>query len=39
MLRRMDLLRTDVWEERSVSVIAMKRIGELGTTLVFTIYF
>jgi hypothetical protein len=30
MLRRMVLVRTDVSEERSASIIRMTRIGELG---------
>jgi hypothetical protein len=34
MLRRVALVITDVWEERSASVIRVTRIGELGTTLV-----
>jgi hypothetical protein len=33
MLRRVDLVRTDVSEELSVSFIRVTRIGELGTTL------
>jgi hypothetical protein len=33
MLRRVDLVRTDVWEELSASFIRLTRIGELGTTL------
>jgi hypothetical protein len=32
-LRREALVRTDVSEERSASIIKMTRIGELGTTL------
>jgi hypothetical protein len=36
MLRRMDLVRTDVSEEFSVSFIAVTRIDELGTMLVVT---
>jgi DNA-binding TFAR19-related protein (PDSD5 family) len=34
MLRRVALVRTDVSEELSASLIKMTRIGELGTTLV-----
>jgi hypothetical protein len=34
-LRRVDLVRTDVSEERSAS-IRVTRIGELGTTLAVT---
>jgi hypothetical protein len=33
MLRRMALVRTDVWEELSASFIGVTRIDELGTTL------
>jgi hypothetical protein len=33
MLRRVALVRTDVSEERSTSIIRVTRIGELGTTL------
>jgi hypothetical protein len=33
MLRRVDLVRTDVSEELSASFIRVTRIGELGTTL------
>jgi hypothetical protein len=33
MLHRMALVRTDVSEERSASIIRVTRIGELGTTL------
>jgi hypothetical protein len=33
MLRRLDLVRTDVSEEPSASVIKVSRIGELGSTL------
>jgi hypothetical protein len=36
MLRRVDLVRTDVSEERSASFIRVTRIGELGTTLAAT---
>jgi hypothetical protein len=34
MLRRVALVRTNVSEERSASIIRVTRIGELGTTLV-----
>jgi hypothetical protein len=33
MLRRVALVRTDVSEERSTSIIRVTRIRELGTTL------
>jgi hypothetical protein len=33
MLRRVALVRSDVSEERSASIIRVTRIGELGTTL------
>jgi hypothetical protein len=33
MLRRVALVKTDVSEELSASVITVTRIGELGTTL------
>jgi hypothetical protein len=33
MLRRVALVRTDVWEEPSTSFIRVTRIGELRTTL------
>jgi hypothetical protein len=33
MLRRVDLVMTDVSDERSASFIRVTRIGELGTTL------
>jgi hypothetical protein len=33
MLRRVDLVRTDVSEKLNASFIRMTRIGELGTTL------
>jgi hypothetical protein len=33
MLRRLALVRTDVLEQRSASIIRMTRIGELGTAL------
>jgi hypothetical protein len=36
MLRRVDLVRTDVSEKRSASFIRVTRIGELGTTLAVT---
>jgi hypothetical protein len=36
MLRRVNLVRTEVSEEVSVSFIRMTRIGELGTTLAVT---
>jgi hypothetical protein len=36
MLRRMDLVRTDVSEELSASIIRGTRIGDLGTTLAVT---
>jgi hypothetical protein len=36
MLRRVALLRTDVSEELSASIIRVTRIGELGTTLAVT---
>jgi hypothetical protein len=36
MLRRVALVRTDVSEERSASIIMVTRIGELGTTLAVT---
>jgi hypothetical protein len=36
MLRRVALVRTDVPEELSASIIRMTRIGELGTTLAIT---
>jgi hypothetical protein len=39
MLRRVVLVRTDVSEELSASFIRVTRIGELGTTLVVTLYF
>jgi hypothetical protein len=34
MLRRVALVRTDVSDEPSASIIRVTRIGELGTTLV-----
>jgi hypothetical protein len=36
MLRRVALVRTDVSEKLSVSIIRVTRIGELGTTLAVT---
>jgi hypothetical protein len=36
MLRRVALVRTDVSEELSVSIIRVARIGELGTTVAVT---
>jgi hypothetical protein len=36
MLRRVALVRTDVSEELSASLIRVTRIGELGTTLAVT---
>jgi hypothetical protein len=36
MYRRVDLVRTDVSEERSASIIRATRIGELGKTLAVT---
>jgi hypothetical protein len=36
MLRRMALVRTDVSDELSASIIGVTRIGELGTTLAVT---
>jgi hypothetical protein len=36
MLRRVDLVRADVSEERSASFIRVIRIGELGRTLGLT---
>jgi hypothetical protein len=36
MLRRVALVRTDVSEEFSGSIIRVTRIGELGTTLAVT---
>jgi hypothetical protein len=33
MLRRVALVRTNVFEELSASIIRVTRIGELGTTL------
>jgi hypothetical protein len=37
MLRRAALVRTDVSEELSTSIIIVTRIGELGKTIVFTV--
>jgi hypothetical protein len=36
MLRRVTLVRTDVSEKLSASIIRLTRIGELGTTLAVT---
>jgi hypothetical protein len=36
MLRRVALVRTNVYEERIASIIRVTRIGELGTTLAVT---
>jgi hypothetical protein len=36
MLRRVAIVRTDVSEEFSTSIISVIRIGELGTTLLIT---
>jgi hypothetical protein len=36
MLHRVTLVRTDVSEELSASIIRVTRIGELGTTLAVT---
>jgi hypothetical protein len=36
MLRRVALVKTDVSEERSASIIRVTRIGELGTSLAVT---
>jgi hypothetical protein len=36
MLRRVSLVRTDVSEELSASIIMVTRVGELGTTLPVT---
>jgi hypothetical protein len=36
MLRRMAIVRTDVLEEPSASIIGVPRIGELGRTLAVT---
>jgi hypothetical protein len=37
MLRRLALVRTDVSEELSASFIWVKRIGELGPTILVTL--
>jgi hypothetical protein len=37
MLCRVTLVKSDVSEERIVSIITMTKIGELGTTLAVTI--
>jgi hypothetical protein len=36
MLRRVALVRTDISEESTASIITLIRIGELGTTLAIT---
>jgi hypothetical protein len=36
MLRHVSVVRTDVLEECIASIIKVKRIGELGTTLAVT---
>jgi hypothetical protein len=36
MLRRVALVRTDVSQELSASIMKMTRFGELGTTLAVT---
>jgi hypothetical protein len=36
ILRRVPLVRTDVSDERRVSIIRATRIGEIGTTLAVT---
>jgi hypothetical protein len=36
ILHRVALVRTDVWEELSSSLIRVTKIGELGTTLAVT---
>jgi hypothetical protein len=36
VLRRVALVKTDVSEGRSASIIRLRRIGELGTTLAVT---
>jgi hypothetical protein len=38
MLRRVDLVRTDVSEELSASFIRVRRIGELGTKLAHLVF-
>jgi hypothetical protein len=39
MLGRTALIRTDVSEELSASIVRVTRIGEQGTTLAVTLYF
>jgi hypothetical protein len=39
MLRRMALVRTDVSEELSASIIRVTRIGELGTLAVTAVSY
>jgi hypothetical protein len=39
MLRRVVLVRTDVSEENSASIIRVTSIGELGTTLALISYY
>jgi hypothetical protein len=39
MLDRVALVRTDLSEERRVSIIRVTRIRELGTTLTATTFF
>jgi hypothetical protein len=36
MLRRVNLIRTDVSEELGASIIRVRRIGELGITIAVT---
>jgi hypothetical protein len=36
LLRRVALVRTDVSEGRNASIVRVRRIGELGTTLAVT---
>jgi hypothetical protein len=36
MFRRMALVRTEVWDESTASIMRVARIGELGTTLAIT---
>jgi hypothetical protein len=36
ILRRVALVRTDVWEEISASFIKVPRVAEVGTTLAVT---
>jgi hypothetical protein len=38
MLRRVALVRTDVTEELSPSIIRVTRIGELGTLTLFLVH-